>query len=121
MAEMVNKLCSMSKKRVILSFAPNTWYYSLLKKVRKKLLLKGKMTSRARAKHANDLYKTRRIVPQRTCCYRWYPDRTDFEFRSLLFLLSGFKWMQRPHWVMKFHINVQDGDIFLNVFVEYIS
>lgn len=33
MADMVQKLCSMSKGRVILSFAPNTWYYSLLKKV----------------------------------------------------------------------------------------
>lgn len=34
MADMVGKLCSLSKGRVILSFAPNTWYYSLLKKVR---------------------------------------------------------------------------------------
>ncbi|CAM9859119.1 unnamed protein product [Hapterophycus canaliculatus] len=33
MSDMVSKLCSMSKKRVILSFAPNTWYYSLLKKI----------------------------------------------------------------------------------------
>lgn len=52
MAEMVNKLCSMSKKRVILSFAPNTWYYSLLKKVRNR---EGKATSRPRAKHAQNL------------------------------------------------------------------
>lgn len=33
MSDMVGKLCDMSKNRVILSFAPNTWYYSLLKKV----------------------------------------------------------------------------------------
>ncbi|CAM9574287.1 unnamed protein product [Pylaiella littoralis] len=33
MSEMVTKLCSMSKNRVILSFAPDTWYYSLLKKI----------------------------------------------------------------------------------------
>lgn len=33
MSQMVSKLCSMSKNRVILSFAPDTWYYSFLKKV----------------------------------------------------------------------------------------
>ncbi|CAM9698499.1 unnamed protein product, partial [Phaeothamnion confervicola] len=33
MSEMVSKLCSMSTRRVILSFAPSTWYYQLLKKV----------------------------------------------------------------------------------------
>ncbi|CAM9449862.1 unnamed protein product [Ectocarpus sp. 4 AP-2014] len=33
MSDMVSKLCSMSKNRVILSFAPDTWYYSLLKKI----------------------------------------------------------------------------------------
>jgi len=33
MAEMVQKLCSLSTERVILSFAPNTWYYSGLKKI----------------------------------------------------------------------------------------
>lgn len=33
MSDMVGKLCDMSKNRVILSFAPNSWYYSLLKKV----------------------------------------------------------------------------------------
>jgi magnesium-protoporphyrin O-methyltransferase len=31
--EMVQHLCSLSKDRVILSFAPKTWYYVLLKKV----------------------------------------------------------------------------------------
>lgn len=30
---MVQKLCSMAKGRVIISFAPDTWYYTLLKKV----------------------------------------------------------------------------------------
>lgn len=33
MAEMVGHLCSLSNDRVIISFAPKTWYYSLLKKV----------------------------------------------------------------------------------------
>lgn len=33
MAAMVQKLCSMAKGRVIISFAPDTWYYTLLKKV----------------------------------------------------------------------------------------
>jgi|ERR1719162_2189274 len=33
MAEMVGHLCSLSTDRVIISFAPKTWYYSLLKKV----------------------------------------------------------------------------------------
>lgn len=33
MSDMVSQLCSLSKGRVILSFAPNTWYYSILKKV----------------------------------------------------------------------------------------
>lgn len=33
MAEMVGHLCSLSTDRVIVSFAPKTWYYSLLKKV----------------------------------------------------------------------------------------
>eukprot|EP00904_Undaria_pinnatifida_P001220 jgi/Undpi1/11099/HiC_scaffold_30.g13397.m1 len=33
MSDMVTQLCSLSKDRVILSFAPNTWYYSILKKV----------------------------------------------------------------------------------------
>ena len=32
MAEMVGHLCSLSTDRVIVSFAPKTWYYSLLKK-----------------------------------------------------------------------------------------
>eukprot|EP00571_Detonula_confervacea_P012221 CAMPEP_0172297590 /NCGR_PEP_ID=MMETSP1058-20130122/552_1 /TAXON_ID=83371 /ORGANISM="Detonula confervacea, Strain CCMP 353" /LENGTH=266 /DNA_ID=CAMNT_0013006759 /DNA_START=34 /DNA_END=834 /DNA_ORIENTATION=- len=32
MAEMVGHLCSLSSERVIISFAPKTWYYSLLKK-----------------------------------------------------------------------------------------
>lgn len=39
MSDMVSKLCSMSKNRVILSFAPNTWYYSLLKKVGQSMFL----------------------------------------------------------------------------------
>jgi len=33
MAEMVGHLCSLSEDRVIISFAPKTWYYELLKKV----------------------------------------------------------------------------------------
>ena len=33
MAEMIAHLCSLSERRVILSFAPKTWYYELLKKV----------------------------------------------------------------------------------------
>ena len=33
MAEMINHLCSLSKERVIISFAPKTWYYVFLKKV----------------------------------------------------------------------------------------
>lgn len=33
MAEMVKHLCSLSNRRVLISFAPKTWYYSLLKKV----------------------------------------------------------------------------------------
>jgi len=33
MAEMVGNLCSLADERVIISFAPKTWYYSLLKKV----------------------------------------------------------------------------------------
>ena len=33
MAEMVGHLCSLSDDRVLVSFAPKTWYYSLLKKV----------------------------------------------------------------------------------------
>ncbi|CAN0213053.1 unnamed protein product, partial [Laminaria digitata] len=33
MSDMVSQLCSLSKGRVILSFAPNTWYYSILKKI----------------------------------------------------------------------------------------
>lgn len=33
MAEMVGHLCSLSNDRVLVSFAPKTWYYSLLKKV----------------------------------------------------------------------------------------
>jgi len=33
MAEMVGHLCSLSTDRVIISFAPKTWYYSALKKV----------------------------------------------------------------------------------------
>ena len=32
MAEMVGHLCSLSKDRVIVSFAPKTWYYTILKK-----------------------------------------------------------------------------------------
>jgi len=33
MSEMVTHLCSLSKERVLISFAPKTWYYSALKKV----------------------------------------------------------------------------------------
>lgn len=33
MKEMVTHLCSLSKDRVLISFAPKTWYYVLLKKV----------------------------------------------------------------------------------------
>lgn len=33
MSEMVGHLCSLSNDRVLVSFAPKTWYYSLLKKV----------------------------------------------------------------------------------------
>ena len=33
MAEMVGHLCSLADERVLISFAPKTWYYSLLKKV----------------------------------------------------------------------------------------
>lgn len=33
MSNMVTHLCSLSNERVIISFAPKTWYYSLLKKV----------------------------------------------------------------------------------------
>lgn len=33
MAEMVNHLCSLSEDRVIISFAPKTWYYVFLKKI----------------------------------------------------------------------------------------
>merc|ERR1712157_678565 len=33
MAEMVGHLCSLADERIIISFAPQTWYYSLLKKV----------------------------------------------------------------------------------------
>jgi magnesium-protoporphyrin O-methyltransferase len=33
MAEMVNHLCSLAEDRVMISFAPKTWYYTLLKKV----------------------------------------------------------------------------------------
>jgi magnesium-protoporphyrin O-methyltransferase len=33
MAEMIQHLCSLSKDRVLISFAPKTWYYVLLKKV----------------------------------------------------------------------------------------
>jgi magnesium-protoporphyrin O-methyltransferase len=33
MAEMINHLCSLSKDRVLFSFAPKTWYYSILKKI----------------------------------------------------------------------------------------
>lgn len=33
MVEMINHLCSLSTDRVIISFAPKTWYYELLKKV----------------------------------------------------------------------------------------
>lgn len=32
MAEMVGHLCSLADERVLISFAPKTWYYSLLKK-----------------------------------------------------------------------------------------
>jgi len=32
MTEMINHLCSLSKERVIISFAPKTWYYVFLKK-----------------------------------------------------------------------------------------
>lgn len=34
MAGMVTKLGSLAKKRLIISFAPKTWYYDILKKVR---------------------------------------------------------------------------------------
>jgi magnesium-protoporphyrin O-methyltransferase len=33
MKQMVNHLCSLSNRRVIISFAPKTWYYEILKKV----------------------------------------------------------------------------------------
>ena len=33
MTEMVKHLCSLSEERVLISFAPKTWYYELLKKV----------------------------------------------------------------------------------------
>mmetsp|Transcript_25010 Transcript_25010/g.46103 ORF Transcript_25010/g.46103 Transcript_25010/m.46103 type:complete len:267 (-) Transcript_25010:58-858(-) len=33
MAEMVGHLCSLADERVMISFAPKTWYYSLLKKI----------------------------------------------------------------------------------------
>jgi len=33
MSEMVTHLCSLSKERVLISFAPKTWYYVALKKV----------------------------------------------------------------------------------------
>lgn len=33
MSEMVGHLCSLSKDRVIISFAPKTWYYVFLKKI----------------------------------------------------------------------------------------
>mmetsp|Transcript_15002 Transcript_15002/g.22077 ORF Transcript_15002/g.22077 Transcript_15002/m.22077 type:complete len:258 (-) Transcript_15002:99-872(-) len=33
MAEMVKHLCSLSDRRVLISFAPKTWYYSFLKKI----------------------------------------------------------------------------------------
>ena len=33
MAEMIQHLCSLSKDRVLISFAPKTWYYVALKKV----------------------------------------------------------------------------------------
>eukprot|EP00546_Thalassionema_frauenfeldii_P009102 CAMPEP_0178918628 /NCGR_PEP_ID=MMETSP0786-20121207/13932_1 /TAXON_ID=186022 /ORGANISM="Thalassionema frauenfeldii, Strain CCMP 1798" /LENGTH=258 /DNA_ID=CAMNT_0020592359 /DNA_START=18 /DNA_END=794 /DNA_ORIENTATION=- len=33
MAEMVKHLCSLSDRRVLISFAPKTWYYTLLKKI----------------------------------------------------------------------------------------
>ena len=33
MVEMINHLCSLSKDRLLISFAPKTWYYELLKKV----------------------------------------------------------------------------------------
>jgi Magnesium-protoporphyrin IX methyltransferase C-terminus len=35
MTQMVSKLCGMAEKRVIISFAPDTWYYTLLKGVSK--------------------------------------------------------------------------------------
>ena len=33
MAEMVEHLCSLADERVLISFAPKTWYYELLKKI----------------------------------------------------------------------------------------
>jgi magnesium-protoporphyrin O-methyltransferase len=33
MSEMVTHLCSLAENRVIISFAPKTWYYVLLKKI----------------------------------------------------------------------------------------
>mmetsp|Transcript_30698 Transcript_30698/g.70261 ORF Transcript_30698/g.70261 Transcript_30698/m.70261 type:complete len:134 (+) Transcript_30698:659-1060(+) len=33
MSEMVSHLCSLSNDTVLISFAPKTWYYSLLKKI----------------------------------------------------------------------------------------
>ena len=34
MAEMVGHLCSLAQNRVMISFAPKTWYYNILKKYR---------------------------------------------------------------------------------------
>ena len=33
MSEMVTHLCSLANRRVIISFAPKTWYYVILKKI----------------------------------------------------------------------------------------
>ena len=33
MVQMINHLCSLADKRVIISFAPKTWYYEILKKI----------------------------------------------------------------------------------------
>lgn len=33
MSEMIGHLCSLSEDRVLISFAPKTWYYVLLKKI----------------------------------------------------------------------------------------
>ena len=53
MAEMIAHLCSLAERRVILSFAPKTWYYELLKKVGE--LFPGKSKTTRAYLHAEDL------------------------------------------------------------------